>query len=337
MFRQKRKGRNSISPTSLYQVFERTKEKKMKKRSRVIFTLISLCLILLMVSSCAGNQTMDGSTKDRKKEMTSSEYSDNRKALEGMAVAEAYVIANKDGAKSNTRSLGQGSYRYSFDIDTKISSDKLKTELLHSSYETLAATLPSGTSLTVKKGSYVNFSVDDKGIILVSSLDLTIVIDGKTIEIEKDEDENWLEIDGTFFDNTQRKEMLERAEDAADAIKEFFENIGTKLSFTMLIEGGSQEFNIDIKDEGKKEATISGTTAFSLEDGTLEVLLKAEYTEYEDDGKTIDESFTLDVFLTFNTLASKEFTAINFKNLGSFSVKVDGIEVWKDAFSSALD
>ena len=337
MFRQKRKGRNSISPTSLYQVFERTKEIKMKKRSRVIFTLISLCLILLMVSSCAGNQTMDGSTKDRKKEMTSSEYSDNRKALEGMAVAEAYVIANKDDAKSNTRSLGQGSYRYSFDIDTKISSDKLKTELLHSSYETLAATLPSGTSLTVKKGSYVNFSVDDKGIILVSSLDLTIVIDDKTIEIEKDEDENWLEIDGTFFDNTQIEEMLERAEDAAEAIEEFFENIGTKLSFTMLIEGGSQEFNIDIKDEGKKEATISGTTAFSLEDGTLEVLLKAEYTEYEDDGKTIDESFTLDVFLTFNTLASKEFTAINFKNLGSFSVKVDGIEVWKDAFSSALD
>ena len=309
----------------------------MKKRSRVIFTLISLCLILLMVSSCAGNQTMDGSTKDRKKEMTSSEYSDNRKALEGMAVAEAYVIANKDDAKSNTRSLGQGSNRYSFDIDTKISSDKLKTELLHSSYETLAATLPSGTSLTVKKGSYVNFSVDDKGIILVSSLDLTIVIDGKTIEIEKDEDENWLEIDGTFFDNTQIELMLERAEDAAEAIKEFFENIGTKLSFTMLIEGGSQEFNIDIKDEGKKEATISGTTAFFYEDGTLEVTLKAEYTEYEDDGKTIDESFTLDVSLTFNTLASKEFTAINFKNLGSFSVKVDGIEVWKDAFSSALD
>ena len=309
----------------------------MKKRSRVIFTLISLCLILLMVSSCAGNQTMDGSTKDRKKEMTSSEYSDNRKALDGMAVAEAYVIANKDDAKSNTRSLGQGSYRYSFDIDTKISSDDVKAELQTSSYAELAATLPSGTTLTVKKGSYVNFSVDDKGIILVSSLDLTIVIDDKTIEIEKDEDENWLEIDGTFFDNTQIEEMLERAEDAAEAIEEFFENIGTKLSFTMLIEGGSQEFNIDIKDEGKKEATISGTTAFSLEDGTLEVLLKAEYTEYEDDGKTIDESFTLDVFLTFNTLASKEFTAINFKNLGSFSVKVDGIEVWKDAFSSALD
>ena len=309
----------------------------MKKRSRVIFTLISLCLILLMVSSCAGNQTMDGSTKDRKKEMTSSEYSDNRKALEGMAVAEAYVIVNKDNAKSNTRSLGKGSYRYSFESDAEILSDDVKTELLHSSYETLAATLPSGTTLTVMKGSYVNFSLDDKGIILVSSLDLTIVIDGKTIEIEKDEDENWLEIDGTFFDNTQIKEMLERAEDAAEAIEEFFENIGTKLSFTMLIEGGSQEFNIDIKDEGKKEATISGTTAFSLEDGTLEVLLKAEYTEYEDDGKTIDESFTLDVSLTFNTLASKEFTAINFKNLGSFSVKVDGIEVWKDAFSSALD
>ena len=309
----------------------------MKKRSRVIFTLISLCLILLMVSSCAGNQTMDGSTKDRKKEMTSSEYSDNRKALEGMAVAEAYVIANKDDKKSNTRSLDQGSYRYSFDIDTDISSNTLKAELQTSSYAELAATLPSGTTLTVMKGSYVNFSVDEKGIILVSSLDLTIVIDDKTIEIEKDEDENWLEIDGTFFDNTQIELMLERAEDAAEAIEEFFENIGTKLSFTMLIEGDSQEFNIDIKDEGKKEATISGTTAFFYEDGTLEVTLKAEYTEFEDDGKTIDESFTLDVSLTFNTLASKEFTAINFKNLGSFSVKVDGIEVWKDAFSSALD
>ena len=318
-------------------MFERTKEIKMKKRSRVIFTLISLCLILLMVSSCAGNQTMDGSTKDRKKEMTSSEYSDNRKALEGMAVAEAYVIANKDDKKSNTRSLDQGSYRYSFDIDTDISSNTLKAELQTSSYAELAATLPSGTTLTVKKGSYVNFSVDDKGIILVSSLDLTIVIDGKTIEIEKDEDENWLEIDGTFFDNTQIEEMLERAEDAAEAIEEFFKNIGKEYEFTALIKGNSQEFNIDIKDEGKKEATISGTTAFFYEDGTLEVTLKAEYTEFEDDGKTIDESFTLDVSLTFNTLASKEFTAINFKNLGSFSVKVDGIEVWKDAFSSALD
>lgn len=318
-------------------MFERTKEIKMKKRSRVIFTLISLCLILLMVSSCAGNQTMDGSTKDRKKEMTSSEYSDNRKALEGMAVAEAYVIANKDDKKSNTRSLDQGSYRYSFDIDTDISSNTLKAELQTSSYAELAATLPSGTTLTVKKGSYVNFSVDDKGIILVSSLDLTIVIDGKTIEIEKDEDENWLEIDGTFFDNTQIEQMLERAEDAAEAIEEFFKNIGNVIKFSVLIEGDSQEFNITIKDEKKKEATISGTTAFFYEDGTLEVTLKAVYTEFEDDGKTIDESFTLDVSLTFNTLDIKDFNEIDLTKLGSFTVKVDGIEVWKDAFSSALD
>ena len=315
-------------------MFERTKEIKMKKRSRAIFTLISLCLILLMVSSCAGNQTMDGSTKDRKKEMTSSEYSDNRKALEGMAVAEAYVIANKDDKKSNTRSLDQGSYRYSFDIDTDISSNTLKAELQTSSYAELAATLPSGTTLTVKKGSYVNFSLDDKGIILVSSLDLTIVIDDKTIEIEKDEDENWLEIDGTFFDNTQIELMLERAEDAAEAIEEFFENIGTIIGFNTLIEGKSQECNITIKDKGK---TISGTTAFFYEDGTLEVTLKAEYTELEDDGKTIDESFTLDVFLTVNILDNIDFKNIDLTKLGSFSVKVDGIEVWKDAFSSALD
>ncbi|MGN0850923.1 MAG: hypothetical protein ACI4M4_04840 [Candidatus Ornithospirochaeta sp.] len=306
----------------------------MKKRSRAIFTLISLCLILLMVSSCAGNQTMDGSTKDRKKEMTSSEYSDNRKALEGMAVAEAYVIANKDDAKSNTRSLGQGSYRYSFDIDTDISSDKLKAELQTSSYAELAATLPSGTTLTAKKGSYVNFSVDDKGIILISSLDLTIVIDDKTIEIEKDEDENWLEIDGTFFDNTQIEEMLERAEDAAEAIEEFFENIGTIISFTTLVEGNSQECNITIGDE---EKTISGTTTLSCVDDTLKVTLKAEYTELEDDGKTIDESFTLDVSLTINILDIKNFNEIDLTKLGSFSVKVDGIEVWRDAFISSLD
>lgn len=318
-------------------MFERTKEIKMKKRSRVIFTLISLCLILLMVSSCAGNQTMDGSTKDRKKEMTSSEYSDNRKALEGMAVAEAYVIANKDNAKSNTRSLDQGSYRYSFDIDTDISSDKLKAELQTSTYAELAATLPSGTTLTIMKGSYVNFSIDEKGIILVSSMDLTIVIDGKTIEIEKDEDENWLEIDGTFFDNTQIEEMLERAEDAAEAIEEFFDNIGTIIGFNTPIEGDSQGFNITIKDEGKKEATISGTTAFSYVDNTLKVTLKAKYTEFEDDEETIDESFTLDVFLTVNILDIKDFNEIDLTKLGSFTVKVDGIEVWKDAFSSALD
>ena len=65
--------------------------------------------------------------------------------------------------------------------------------------------------------------------------------------------------------------------------------------------------------------------------------LKAEYTEFEDDGKTIDESFTLDVFLTVNILDIKDFNEIDLTKLGLFSVKVDGIEVWKDAFSSALD
>ena len=65
--------------------------------------------------------------------------------------------------------------------------------------------------------------------------------------------------------------------------------------------------------------------------------LKAEYTELEDDGETIDESFTLDVFLTVNILDIEDFKEIDLTKLGSFTVKVDGIEVWKDAFSSALD
>ena len=131
--------------------------------------------------------------------------------------------------------------------------------------------------------------------------------------------------------------MLERAEDAAEAIEEFFKNIGNVIKFSVLIEGDSQEFNITIKDEKKKEATISGTTAFSYVDGTLEVTLKAKYTEFEDDGETIDESFTLDVSLKFNILDIKDFNEIDLTKLGSFTVKVDGIEVWKDAFSSALD
>ena len=126
-------------------------------------------------------------------------------------------------------------------------------------------------------------------------------------------------------------------EDAAEAIEEFFKNIGKEYEFTALIKGNSQEFNITIEDEGKKEATIKGTTTFSCVDSTLKVTLTADYTEFEDDGKTIDESFTLDVSLTVNILDIKDFNEIDLTKLGSFTVKVDGIEVWKDAFSSALD
>ena len=70
---------------------------------------------------------------------------------------------------------------------------------------------------------------------------------------------------------------------------------------------------------------------------SLQGYVKAVYTEFEDDGETIDESFTLDVSLKFNILDIKDFNEIDLTKLGSFTVKVDGIEVWKDAFSSALD
>ena len=47
-----------------------------------------------------------------------------------------------------------------------------------------------------------NFKVNNDGFKVVSSLNVTIFIGDKTIEIEKDADEKWIEIDGTFFDDS---------------------------------------------------------------------------------------------------------------------------------------
>ena len=201
-----------------------------------IIKLASILLIsIILLASCSSEKTMDGKTANTKKQMSSAEYTENRKAIQSVSVVEAYAVAYQDDATPSARGTS-GEYKLSFEKATTITKNsivsKLNEKIIATSneaekafYKSLIASLNNAPSVEVKAGSYVNFRVDENGIALISSLDITIVIDGKTIEIEKDADDKWIEIDGTFFDNSQLEKMLDAAEDAAEAIEEFFKNI----------------------------------------------------------------------------------------------------------------
>ena len=169
-------------------------------------------------------------------------------------------------------------------------------------------------------------------------MDISIVIDGKTIEIEKDVDDKWIEIDGTFFDDTELEKMLDAAEDAAEAIEEFFNNLSQiKIDFDTLISGDAQSFKIEVKDGTELEAIIEGSTAFKItDDKKLSTSFDFKYTEYEDDGKTVDEEFNIKASLKLN-LNPTVIGEINLKDIADVSVTINGMEVWADAFLDELD
>ncbi|MGN1179263.1 MAG: hypothetical protein ACI4SI_09525, partial [Candidatus Ornithospirochaeta sp.] len=269
-----------------------------------------LLLVMMVVVSCSPEKTMDGKTAETKKQMTSTEYSENRGAIQSVSVVEAYAVANQDEATPFNRGLKSGEYKLSFKETTTITKDsivsKLKEKIGATSveaekafYNSLIASLNKAPDVKVKgeADSYVNFRVDEKGIAVVSSLDITIIIDDKEIEIEKDADDKWIEIDGTFFDDTELEKMLDAAEDAAEVIEELFKSLNKIIiDFSDPINGYHQEFNF----VGKDGAVFAGSLDFKIEDNMLSTSFDFKYTEYEDDGETVDEEFNIKASLKLN-------------------------------------
>lgn len=324
----------------------------MKKAFRIIGIVLALSLVVGLAISCDPSTVPDGKTAQTKKSMTSAEYKANSKALEGMAVVEAYAMTQPEGT-SGAKGLAK---EYKFSVDIELSTDKIIADLnaLATSeenadkkalYTALATSLPSGVSVSVKAESYVRYEIDENGVSHISSLDIEIILDGKTIEIEKDEDDKWIEIDGTFFDNSELERMLDAADDAADAIEEFFEELGKnitngKVNFNALISGEKTEISFDIMDGEEKEAKIVGFVVFKVENNKFMTYFNFKYIEYDDEG--IEDTLTIEVSMTFD-LSVPSIEDLDMKKLvtqineNPVSVKVNGTNVWADAFIDELD
>ncbi len=322
----------------------------MKKAFRIISIVLALSLVVGLAISCDPSTVPDGKTAQTKKSMTSAEYKANSKALEGMAVVEAYAMTQPEGT-SGAKGLAK---EYKFSVDTELSTDKIIADLnaLAASeknadkkafYTALAASLPSGVNVSVKAESYVHYEIDENGVSHISSLDIEIMLDGKTIEIEKDEDDKWIEIDGTFFDNSELERMLDAADDAADAIEEFFEKLGedsVKIDLETLISGKETKVSVEIKDDDEE---ITGTALLKIDNNKLVTIFNFNYIERDDSGAT-EKELAIEASMTFGLL--KPITGIidlnieklvNLLDESSVSVKVNGTNVWADAFIDELD
>lgn len=322
----------------------------MKKAFRIIGIVLALSLVVGLAISCDPSTVPDGKTAQTKKSMTSAEYKANSKALEGMAVVEAYAMTQPEGT-SGAKGLAK---EYKFSVDTELSTDEIIAGLndlaaregnpdKRAFYTALAASLPSGVKVSVKAESYVRYEIDKNGVSHISSLDIEIMLDdGKTIEIEKDEDDKWIEIDGTFFDNSELERMLDAADDAADAIEEFFEKMGegsVKIDLETLISGKETNVSVEIKD-GDEE--ITGTALLKIDNNKLVTIFNFKYVERDDNGAT--KELAIEVSMKFSLL--NPITGIidlnieklvNLLDKSSVSVKVNGTNVWADAFIDELD
>lgn len=314
----------------------------MKKTWNLIIILLAIVLSAGMLTSCNPDTAPDGKSAASKKQMTEAEFRQNSQAIRSMDVIEAYAVVN---AAAEARSRSADGLVYTFTGKEDISASEIKAKLTDMAkeatgerkafYTALDASLPSTDfTVTAEAGSFVRLTVDADGIRTVSSLDITITIGGKTIEIEKDADEKWIEIDGTFFDNTELEKMLDAAEDAAEAIEEFLKNLPFDL--VTLIAGNETTVELEIKDGEELEAKISGSTIFKAAGGKLTISLDLRYTEY-DDGKA-DENFHVEGSFLLN-LDPKDFTDIlnNLKKIADVTIKVNGMNVWADAFLAELD
>lgn len=322
----------------------------MKKAFRIIGVVLALSLVVGLAISCDPSTVPDGKTAQTKKSMTSAEYKANSKALEGMAVVEAYAMTQPEGT-SGAKGLAK---EYKFSVDTELSTDKIIADLnaLATSeenadkkafYTALATSLPSGVSVSVKAESYVRYEIDENGVSHISSLDIEIMLDGKTIEIEKDEDDKWIEIDGTFFDNSELERMLDAADDAADAIEEFFEKLGegsVKIDLETLISGKETKVSVGIKDDDEE---ITGTALLKFDTNKLVTSFNFTYIERDDNGAT-EKELAIEVSMKFSLLAPiTDIIDLDIEKLvklldeSSVSVKVNGTNVWADAFIDELD
>ena len=140
------------------------------------------------------------------------------------------------------------------------------------------------------------------------------------------------------INSAEAKKMLDAAEDAAEAIEDFFNNLSQiKINFDTLISGDAQSFKIEVKEGAELEAIIEGSTAFKItDDKKLSTSFDFKYTEYEDGGKTVDEEFNIKASLKLN-LNPTVIGEINLNKIEGVSVTVNGMDVWADAFLYELD
>ena len=318
----------------------------MKKTIKLVSILL---LAMLVVVSCSPEKTMDGKTAATKKQMTSTEYSENSQAIRSISVVEAYAVVNSDAAVSESRGLSDDGLKYTFDAEASFFSDdviaelnKKATETENTFYSSLADSLPKGLKVSVKAGSFINYKVENK-IKVVSSLDIEIVIGDKTIEIEKDRDDKWIEIDGTFFDDRELEKMLDAAEDAAESIEEFFTNLTMDCETLKNIAKGTIQ-KIKEGDFGE-EAKATGSYSFTFEDNVFVANFDYEYNEVGEEDEKIKVEGTIS--FNFNTL-DKAFSALfskdgfkefieKSKDTIDVKISVNGMEVWADAFLDELD
>lgn len=323
----------------------------MKKTLKLTSVLLAL---LLLIVSCSPEKQMDGKTAETKKQMTETEYSQNREAIRGVSVVEAYAVAYSENAEASSRAL-EGNFKLTFK-DEEISSSEIISKLVEKAngteneaekafYNTLSSTIPPNFTLKIKNGSFVNFKVNNDGFKVVSSLNVTIIIGDKTIKIEKDADEKWIEIDGTFFDDSELEKMLDRAEDAAESIEEFFTNIKIGLEDLKTIIDGTKQ-NIENGNFGK-DATATGSYSFKLDDKVFVSTFDYEYHEIDDEDEKIKVegtiSFSFDSInqvyeALFNLTGEDAFEKLieSARNTISVKIRVNGTEIWGDAFLDEL-
>ena len=337
-----------------FQSEENTSSKEIIMKKTLKLTSVLLALLLLIVS-CSPEKQMDGKTAETKKQMTETEYSQNREAIRGISVVEAYAVANSENATPSSRAMTGGDLTLTFSENTTISSSdiisklegkasKATSDTEEAFYTTLSKSIPPSMKLEIVKGSFVNYKTQD-GIRVVSSLDVTIIIGDKTIEIEKDADEKWIEIDGTFFDDSELEKMLDKAEEAAESIEEFFTNIKSGIEdLKTIIDGTDQK--IKNGDFGK-DATATGSYTFKLDDKGFVSSFDYEYHEIDDEDEKIKVQGTISFsFDSINQVYEALFTLTgedafeklieSARDTISVKISVNGTEIWGDAFLDEL-
>lgn len=301
-----------------------------------LFSIISISLIaLLFVISCSNQTATLGTSPETKKQMSQSEYASNSKAITALSVVEVYGM---DVEKPKSKAI-TGAEEFRFDTDVTIKTDELKEKTITVPIlKQMVDNLPNNFEVTIKSGSYFTYTISENNIFTYHTIDIKISIDGKTIEIEKDYDDNWIEIDGTFFDSTPLEEMLELADDAADVIEDLF----NKFKWTSIELGKENKFDLDILDDNNKkvEANISGSITVSYTDKDFLMIFDLNCIEY-DDGKE-DGKFSLYAELKFNALLESFGKDTTIEQLlekldDSIIVKVNGKDIWNEAFLQELD
>jgi len=136
----------------------------MKKAFRIIGIVLALSLVVGLAISCDPSTVPDGKTAQTKKSMTSAEYKANSKALEGMAVVEAYAMTQPEKAVSSSKSIA-GEYKVVFDGKKTIKTSEIRSQLeakaaapdaspeKQAFYTALAASLPQDVEVSVEAGS----------------------------------------------------------------------------------------------------------------------------------------------------------------------------------------